>query len=106
MTEHYGKMTPEEWVQFEHDTHKGEWLSIEAAKDYREKASSLDDSTGMLIGERRRLVMEMVKRFDITEVEALNIMNGGSILDVVNRYNRIRDLIPLDKAKPEKKKKS
>ncbi len=37
-----------------------------------------------------------MEEYGVTQVEAINILNGYHIADYVNKYQRIQNLIPLD----------
>ena len=45
------------------------------------------------VGERRELRIELQKWFGLTEIEAINILNGNGITDYVNKYYRIKNEI-------------
>ena len=42
------------------------------------------------------LMSELMEEYGVTQVEAINILNGYHIADYVNKYQRIQNLIPLD----------
>lgn len=54
------------------------------------KASELSGSSGTDIGQRRALRIELHNRCDITELEAINILNGHDIGLYVSRYEKMR----------------
>lgn len=41
-------------------------------------------------------------KYGVTELEAINILNGKCISDYVEKYNRIKNLIPLNVKKNTK----
>lgn len=75
--------------------HKGLWLTYEACKEYREKALALNDNSGLDIGERRRLRLEIQERYGLLEIEAINILNGFFHKEYVRKYYVIRNLIVM-----------
>lgn len=58
-------------------------FTIEIARKYRNKAVSLPDNGMQDIGERRKLRIEMQERFGLTELMALNVVNGRHLEDAV-----------------------
>lgn len=65
-----------------------EEFTIEIAIKYRNRAAGLPDNGMQDIGERRRLRIELQERFDLTELTALNVVNGTHLMDAVMLYNR------------------
>lgn len=61
----------------------GEEFTMEIAQKYREKAESLPDNGMQDIGERRKLRIELQERFGLTELMALNVVNGRHLADAV-----------------------
>ena len=53
-----------------------ELLTQDIARQYREKAAKLPYNGMQDIGERRRLRLELQERCGVTELEAVNILNG------------------------------
>lgn len=89
------RKTPDEVVLDKHRRHKGEWLTSEVAHAYRKKAEALGTANLELTGERRRLYEELKDKYGVTDVEAVNILNGYRISDYVDKYYRIKNLIPI-----------
>ena len=79
-------------VNEQHRLHRGKWLTLEVAKQYQKRAYELNNSTY----EIHKLMLELRKEYGITQLEAINILNGHHIADYVNKYYRIQNLIPLD----------
>ena len=78
--------------------HKGEWITYEDAKEYRDRAEKLPYNGFQDIGERRELRIECQERFGLTEGEAINILNGYNMRDIVQVYENIKELrIPNEK---------
>ena len=76
--------------------HEGEWLTYDAAKAYYKRAERLPGQDCSDIGERRSLRIELQHRYGLTEIEAVNILNGYRMEEYAERYRRIRDLdVPL-----------
>ena len=53
-----------------------ELLTEDIAREYRDRAAKLPYNGMQDIGERRRLRLELQERCGITELEAINILNG------------------------------
>lgn len=75
-----------------HDHHKGEWITFEDAKEYRDRAEKLPYNGRQDIGERRALRIELQERFGLDEGEAVNIINGFNMRDIVQVYDNIKNL--------------
>ena len=63
-----------------------EWLTDKIAQEYKAKATALSKNGRQDIGKMRKLRMELMDRCDVTEVEAINILNGYHINDYVLKY--------------------
>lgn len=61
-------------------------LTIEIAESYRQKAINLNKSNSQYTGELRTLGKELASRCGITELQAINILNGNHIKDYVQIY--------------------
>ena len=85
------KIADIKWVNDKFKFHRGDWLTIEVALDYQRRAARLPEASGQIVGERRKLVWELIEKYGVTEIEANNIINGRFIPDYVNKYERIRD---------------
>ena len=78
--------------------HKGEWITYEDAKEYRDRAEKLSYNGFQDIGERRELRIECQERFGLTEGEAINVLNGYNMRDIVQVYENIKELrVPNEK---------
>jgi hypothetical protein len=74
------------------DKHKGEWITFEDAREYRDRVEKLPDNGFQDIGERRELRKELQERFGLTEGEAINIINGYNMRDIIQVYDNIKNL--------------
>ena len=74
-----------------------EWLSKELADEYRRKANQAADRSSGDIGKRRELRIELQTRCGLTDLEAVNVINGQHVMEYVDKYHRIRYGIPLNK---------
>lgn len=63
-----------------------ELLTSGIAKEYRDKAKALPHDGMQDIGERKALRIELQKRCGVTELEAVNIINGHNIDDYCMKY--------------------
>lgn len=70
------------------------FLTDEIAVEYRRKAQNI--SNHQYIGELRRLGKELQERCGVTELEAINILNGNHINEYVHKYERKRSKIYVD----------
>ena len=52
-------------------------------------------SAGQYVGMVRELGEELQKKYGVTELEAINILRNYNVSDYVNKYYRIKNLIPL-----------
>lgn len=96
--------TPEEVVSDQSRRHQGDWLTYDAAASYRKKAEALGYGNSELTGERFSLYKELQEKYGVTQLEAINILNGRCISDYVEKYQRIKNLIPLKVDKKTKVK--
>lgn len=73
-------------------THRegAEWLTNDICREYMRKARELPGDNGADIGQRRALRIELQNRCDITELEAINILNGYNISLYVSRYEKMK----------------
>lgn len=65
-----------------------ELLSRAIAKEYQKAASVLMDDGIQDIGQRRTLRIELQKRCGLTELEAVNVINGHHVQDYIAKYER------------------
>jgi hypothetical protein len=74
------------------DAHVGEWITYEDAVEYWERAEKLPPNGYQDIGERRDLRIELQNRFGLSQGEAINILNGYNIRDIVQVYDNLKNL--------------
>ncbi len=60
-----------------------ELLTLQIAKEYRDKARRLPPNGRQDIGARRKLRLELQARCNLSELQAVNIINGYHIKDYV-----------------------
>ena len=60
-----------------------EFLTAEIVKEYRTRVKNLPENGGQDIGERRILRRELQKRCGLTELQAINILNGVHAEDYI-----------------------
>lgn len=83
-------------VKAQNKAHKGRWLTADVAREYQAKSwiyRVLYDYQH--IKQVREIGQELQELYGVTELEAINIMNGYYVSDYVNKYYRIQHLIPL-----------
>lgn len=84
-------------VNEENMLHTGEWLTREVCEDYRKRAEAINKNDCQDIDKHRELSKELQTKYGITQIEAINILNGNNITDYVNKYTRIMNRIPISK---------
>jgi len=75
--------------------HKGGWLTDEVVAEFQKLAVKLPHEEGQAIGEKRKLCIRLMEEYGVTELEAVNIINGNRTSDYVTKYHRIQNQIPL-----------
>lgn len=65
-----------------------ELLTKEIAIEYQERSAALPDYKKQDIKERRELRIELQKRCNLTELQALNIINGSQVTDTIKICER------------------
>jgi len=94
------QMTKEEALELvikEHNNHKGAWIDENTVRLYRKQAKWFLSIMGyQYIGAVRELGEELQEKYGVTEEEAINILRGYHLKDYVNKYYRIKNLIPLN----------
>ena len=76
--------------------HKGSWLTHEVAREYAAKSWIFRVQNGnQYRGKVREIGEELRRLYGVTEIEARNILFGQNVADYVNKYDRIRNLIPV-----------
>lgn len=78
---------------------KYKYITREIADKYQKKVASLGEVSIEDINERRKIRIELQEQYGLEELEAINILKGYYIAEIIRKYERIRDLIPLQIAK-------
>lgn len=73
-----------------------EILTEEIALEYRNRALKIDDRNKQYIGKLRKIAAELRIRCGVTEIEAINILNGNHIQEYVHKYDRKSNKIEID----------
>lgn len=73
-----------------------ELLTEKIANDYYKRAKKISN-TCLDIGERRELRIELQERCGVTEIEAINILNGFHTKDYIAKYQRLEKGIYIDR---------
>lgn len=84
-------------INEENALHTGEWLTKEACEEYQALAKKANSNDPQDIEKRRELRMELQSRYGLTEIEAVNILNGNNVIDYLNKYSRVMTMTPLIK---------
>lgn len=80
-----------------------ETLTVEIAREFRDKAKRLPPNGQQDIGERRKLRKELQTRCGLTELVALNIINGFHAKDyVVAESTKEQERIRKEQGKHER----
>lgn len=82
-------------IEEENRQHRGEWLTQEVCERYREEAVQINEFDPQDVRRHRELREELQQIYGVTEVEAINILNGNNISDYLIKYRRIMNLEPL-----------
>lgn len=82
-------------IDQENAQHRGEWLTQEACAKYRDEAASINEFDPQDVRRHRELRLELQEKYGLTEVEAINILNGNNISDYLLKYQRIMNREPL-----------
>ena len=86
------------WIIQKALSHKGLWLtSEEKAKEYFRQAELLRKAI-------RDLMDGLQRTYELTEVEAINIINGCYISDYVSKYRKLKEIADKEKRKKRKTK--
>jgi hypothetical protein len=65
-----------------------ELLTKKIAYEYQTRAAALPDNGLQDIGDRRNLRIEIQSRCGLTELEAVNVLNGHNVVDYISKYTR------------------
>lgn len=87
-------MIKEEKLEYRHKK-ESEWLTIDICREYQKKGKGLSHIA------KRELQFELMERCDVTELQAINIINGFNICDYVDYYDRMRNNIALKEVDSE-----
>lgn len=60
-----------------------EVLTLEIAREYRERILRLPENGMQDVGKRRDLRIELQNRCDLTELQAVNVINGHHVQDYI-----------------------
>ena len=74
-----------------------QYLTREIAMEYQKKAEQLPDNGKQDVGERRKLRIELQEKCGLTEIEAINILNGNHVDQYLNKYYRLQNNIYVEK---------
>jgi len=76
-------------IDEENANHKGAWLTQEVCEAYREEAAKINEYDPQDVRRHRELRLELQELYGLTEIEAVNILNGNNISDYLLKYKRI-----------------
>ena len=68
-------------IDEENANHRGEWLTQDVCERYREEAASINEFDPQDVRRHRELRIELQETYGLTEIEAINILNGNNISD-------------------------
>lgn len=74
---------------------KYKYITREIVERYQKKVESLGEVSIEDINERRKMRIELQEEYGLEELEAINILKGYYVAEIIRKYERIRDLIPL-----------
>lgn len=73
-----------------------EWLTLEIVNEYRKRIDELPEDGRQDVGMRRKLRIELQERCKLTEVEAINILNGNHISEYIQKYSMMQEDVPFN----------
>ena len=76
--------------------HRFEYFDTESAMFYRDIGKVVMNNNPLDIGVRRDLKRDLMEKYSITEIEAINILNGNHIQEYVHKYDRKSNKIEID----------
>lgn len=85
-----------------HVEHGYKWITEEVAEEYQDKFKKQLQNGVSEVDACWELGAELQTIYGVTQIEAMNILKGYQVKDYVNRYERIRKLIPVKKKKVSK----
>ncbi|MCR5356894.1 MAG: hypothetical protein K6E63_05760 [Lachnospiraceae bacterium] len=90
------RLKPYKEVYRQNRDHKGLWLTLDVAREYAARSRIYRAENGnQYSGKVREIGEELRKLYGLTDIEARNILFGQNVVDYVNKYNRIRNMIPV-----------
>ena len=72
--------------------HRNKYLDMEGINKYKFLINMLPNNGSQDIGQRRKAKLSMMKEYGVTEVEAINILNGYNINDYINKYSFMKKI--------------
>ena len=81
-----------------------EILTEELALEYRDRALKIDNRYKQYSGKIRTIAEELRIRCGVTELEAINILNGNHIHEYVKKYDRRNNKFEIDEGLHERNK--
>lgn len=85
-----------------HVENEYDWITLEVVKEYRQKVELLGEDVSDT-GIRRKLRIELQRKYGLLEIEAINILNGYNVSAYLAKYERIKNKIPLVKIREQQK---
>lgn len=82
-------------IDEENAAHTGEWLTASVCEEYRKMAEEINEFDPQDVRRHRELRLKLQEKYGLTEIEAINILNGNNIGDYVIKYQRIMMRQPL-----------
>lgn len=76
----------EDWLREQYKKHKGDWLTWDVVKTYRARVEKVKNPTKENKGKIRNLEQELMDKYGILEIEAVNIVWGYNAADYVHKY--------------------
>ena len=67
------KEKDKKWLKQSLEYHHGKWLTVEAVLYYRKSGAQLQDFGKHMSGERKKLCLQLMDEYGVTEIEAFNI---------------------------------
>lgn len=72
-----------------------EVLNERIVAEYQNKVKKIQESDKQNTGIRRVLAMELMERCGVTELEAINILNGYHVMDYIRKYEILNGIVKV-----------
>lgn len=89
----------QERIDKEFENHKGDFITREVCEEYRRLGEELNRVDCQDVDRHKELCRELQRDYGVTQIEAINIVNGFHIAEYISKYERIKNRTPIRKNK-------